>query len=323
MEEEWGTEETYPKASSLTLTGITKGPKIVEVAREPDKEENEQVGMEQILEESQLPVEDGMHNKRSPLIPSPPDVRKNSSEPTKFSRSNQGNAKIMEMLVSMKKEMEEREKRWEQQQKIREEFLEANFRRREQQWEQMLKQRDEEWKKEIERRERALLQRLYSKVNTFYNEQLKRDEDVLTFLEKREEKIEASMLQNAEGFKYLYKEQFKEFGKIMEKRDNELEMDNNYRHKLWNASLNQVNSNLLNIHIVITELKGFVNNLAHRQDQLVTLVEYTNEYFLFQREEPPAKEKPDISIPKFPPSLATFNLEPQNMKTSKSYKRRR
>ena len=58
----------------------------------------------------------------------------------------------------------------------------------------MLKQRDEEWKEEIERRERALMQRLNSKINTFYNEQLKRDEDVLTFLEKREGRMEVSML---------------------------------------------------------------------------------------------------------------------------------
>ena len=27
VEEEWGIEETYPRASFLTLTGITKGPK--------------------------------------------------------------------------------------------------------------------------------------------------------------------------------------------------------------------------------------------------------------------------------------------------------
>ena len=109
----------------------------------------------------------------------------------------------------------------------------------------------------------------------------------------------------------------------MEKRDKELEMDNNYRHILWNDSLDQVNSNLVNIHNVLTELKGSMNNLAHRQDQFVTLVEYTNEYYLFQIEEPPTKEKPDISIPTFPLSLATFNLEPPNLKTSKSYKRRR
>ena len=65
-----------------------------------------------------------------------PNVRETFSEPVEYSRSNQGNVEIMEMLVSMKKEMKEREKRWEQQQKIREEFLEANFKRREQQWEQ-------------------------------------------------------------------------------------------------------------------------------------------------------------------------------------------
>ena len=89
----------------------------------------------------------------------------------------------------------------------------------------------------MEKRESALMQRLDSKINTFYNEQLKRDEDVLTFLEKREEKIEGSMLQKAKGFKYLYKELFKEFGKLMEKMDKELEMDNNYRQKLWNDGL--------------------------------------------------------------------------------------
>ena len=57
----------------------------------------------------------------------------------------------------------------------------------------------------MERREIALMQRIDSKINTFYNEQLKRDEDVLTFLEKKEEKMEGGMLQKVEGFKYLYK----------------------------------------------------------------------------------------------------------------------
>ena len=123
----------------------------------------------------------------------------------------------------------------------------------------------------MERRERALIQKLDSKINTFYNEQLKRDEDVLTFLEKKKkEKMECSMLQKAEGFKYLYKEQFKEFGKLVEKRDKELEMDNNYRQKLWNESLDQVNSNLVNMHTMLTELEGTMNNIGMRQDELIT-----------------------------------------------------
>ena len=143
----WLEEETCPKVSLLTLTGVIKGPKnikrkemeIVEVAEKHEEEENGQLGMEQILDEGQLPVKDEMHSRRSPLSHSPLDVRETFSEPIECFNSNQGNAEIMDLLVSMKKEMEEREKRWEQQQKTREEFLEADFKRREQQWEQMLK----------------------------------------------------------------------------------------------------------------------------------------------------------------------------------------
>ena len=135
--------------------------------------------------------------------------------------------------------------------------------------------------------------------------------------------MEGSILQKAEGFKYLYKEQFKEFGKVMEKRDKELEMDKNYRQKLWNDSLDQVNSNLVNMHIMLTELEGTMNHISMREDELITPVEYTNDHYLFNKEEPPEKEKPNISIPKFPPSLASFNIEPHNLKIPKSYKRRR
>ena len=200
-----------PKVSPLTLIRVIKGPKsrkmkemeIMEVAEEPQEEEDEPVGMEQIPVEGQLPSDDEMQNIRSPLINSPLDVRETFFEPVECLRSNEGNAEIMNMLVSIKKEMEEREKMWKQQQRIREEFLEVEFRRREQRWEQLLKQRDEEWKEEMKRKERALMQRLDSKIKTFYNEQLKRDEYVLTFLEKK--KMEGCMLQKAEGFKYLYK----------------------------------------------------------------------------------------------------------------------
>ena len=96
----------------------------------------------------------------------------------------------------------------------------------------------------------------------------------------------------------------------MEKRDKELEMDNNYRQKLWNESLDQVNSNLVNMHTMLIELEGTMNNIGMRQDELITQVENTNDHCLFNREEPLEKEKPNISIPKFPPSLASFYLEP-------------
>ena len=47
----------------------------------------------------------------------------------------------MEMLKSMNKDMEEREKKWEKRQQIRKEFQEAEFRRKEKMWEQNVKQR--------------------------------------------------------------------------------------------------------------------------------------------------------------------------------------
>ena len=146
---------------------------------------------------------------------------------------------------------------------------------------------------------------------------------MLTFLDKREEKLEGSMLQKVEGFKYLYEEKFKEFGKLVEKRAKELEMENNYRQKLWNESMDPVNSNLVNIHIMLTKLEGTMNNIGQRQDELITQVEFTNDHCLFNKEEPPENEKPNISIPRFPPSLASFNLEPPNLKIPKSYKRMR
>ena len=39
VEEEWGTEETYPRASPLTLTCITKGPKNIRKGKEKEAEE--------------------------------------------------------------------------------------------------------------------------------------------------------------------------------------------------------------------------------------------------------------------------------------------
>ena len=45
-----------------------KGIEIVEVVEEPHEEEEELVGMEQILEEAQLPVEDEVQSIISPVF---------------------------------------------------------------------------------------------------------------------------------------------------------------------------------------------------------------------------------------------------------------
>ena len=144
----WDEEETCPKVSPLTLTGVTKGPinkkqqRMVEVEAEP-AEDNDHREMEAIPEQIPPAEEEDMHFRMSPLSHSYPDMTENFPEQAESSRG-EGNTEIMEMLRTMKKDMEEREHKWEKQQQFREEFLEAEFRRKEQLFEQTLRQREEE-----------------------------------------------------------------------------------------------------------------------------------------------------------------------------------
>ena len=77
--------------------------------------------------------------RMSHLSQSRPELRKDFPEFVESSRKDVGNIEIMEMLRSIKKDMEEREQKWEKHQRIREEFLEAEFKRKEQLLEQTLR----------------------------------------------------------------------------------------------------------------------------------------------------------------------------------------
>ena len=106
---------------------------MVEVEAEAEPvEENDNREMETILEQIPLAEEEEMYFRISPLSHSYPDLTQNFPEQAESSRRGEGNTEIMEILRSIKKDMEEREKKWEKQQQIREEFLEAELRRKEQ-----------------------------------------------------------------------------------------------------------------------------------------------------------------------------------------------
>ena len=117
----------------------------VEAEAEP-AEENGNREMETIPEKIPIAKEEEMPFRMSPLSQSSPDMTENFPEQAESSRRGEGNTEIMEMLRSIKKEMEEKEKKWEKQQQIIEEFLEAEFRRKEQLLEQTLRRREEEWR---------------------------------------------------------------------------------------------------------------------------------------------------------------------------------
>ena len=49
------------------------------------------------------------------------------------------------------------------------------------------------------------------------------------------------MLRKIDGFKHLYRELFKEFGRLMKERDQQLEDNDENRRKTWLESMDLVN----------------------------------------------------------------------------------
>ena len=168
-------------------------------------QENGNREMETIPEKIPPKEEEEMHFRMSPLSHSYPDMTENFPEQVEISRRGEGNNEIMEMLRTMKKDIEEREHKWEKQQQFKEEFLEAEFRRKEQLLEKTLRQREEEWREKMKRRKEEQGEKMKASLEAFYNNQFRRDEEVLTIMRKRETEMEGNMLKKIQAFKYLYK----------------------------------------------------------------------------------------------------------------------
>ena len=109
----------------------------------------------------------------------------------------------------------------------------------------------------------------------------------------------------------------------MKERDKELEDNDVYRRKIWHESLDLINTNLSNMLGCISELESTMNKVGHNQDLLITMVEFTNDICTSTKEEPNDKKRPDITFLKFPPCLASFDIDPPNIIPTKSYKRKK
>ena len=144
-------EEEWPKVSPLTMTGVSKGHRnqkkkgVIVEADSRDENENAIQEEDTLLvadQEEENPeahpegntfmfAEDIEQDERSPinfstpLASSSPIRNKDFREPGESSRGAQENNQIMEMLSSIQKNMEERERKWSLQQKFREEVYEA------------------------------------------------------------------------------------------------------------------------------------------------------------------------------------------------------
>ena len=144
-------EEECPKVSPLTLTGVSKGPRnqkkkgIIIEADSREENENARQKEDTLLVADQVEEDPEAHPKENtfmfvedreqddgspinfstPLASSPPIRNRDFREPGESSRGAQGNNQIMEMLSSIQKRMEEREREWNLQQKFREEVYES------------------------------------------------------------------------------------------------------------------------------------------------------------------------------------------------------
>ena len=128
MKGNWEEEEKCPRVSPLTLTGVTKGLKgnrqkeVMVVDAETEQETNAENDRREIEEVSDNIFSEAEEEpfRVSPIHPSFPEVQEQVPTQEKGSRSREGNTEIMEMLRAMKREMEERELKWERQQQIKE-----------------------------------------------------------------------------------------------------------------------------------------------------------------------------------------------------------
>ena len=169
--------------------------------------------------------------------------------------------------------------------------MEATARRKEQIWEENWRIREEEHKEELKKQEEKIMERVNANMQAFYNNQFRRDADLLNILKKKEVEMENNMLRKIEGFKQLYKELFKEFERLMKDRDQQLEDNDEYRRKTWFESLDLINQNLSKLLECISELEGTVNQVGEKQDTLIHAVQLNIEISTKGKEIPPALER--------------------------------
>ena len=173
-------------------------------------------------------------------------------------------------------------------------------------------------------REKEMGEKTKASLEAFYNNQFRRDEEVLTILKKRKAEMEGNMQKKIQAFKYLYKEQFMEFGKLMKDKDKELEDNDVYRIKIWHESVDLINKNLLDMLGCISELEKTVNQMGLKQDSLIKFVDLTNDLISTDKVEPtPSKNnRPYMTFSQFSPCLASFDLDPPNIIPKSFYKKR-
>ena len=233
-------------------------------------------------------------------------------------------------------ELRRREQKFEKELQRRENKFEADSKRREQEWEEklkkkeeqmkgLLKQQGEDFKKDLEERDGKLFQRLELIHDAFYNNQFRRDSEVLTIMKEKEEKHATQWDEQIKGSQTLYKSIQRDFEKKLDDRDKKQRETESYRQVEWLENLDLINNNLSKFLEVMTEMESKMNNPRMRQDQLNEKVDLSNQIFIedqVEKESKKRKERMEMKFPPFPTYLDTFDLDPPNIYSSKQKKRK-
>ena len=215
-------------------------------------------------------------------------------------------------------------------------MFEAELRKKEHKWEEEMSKREERLKKimehkeekfikEMKERDRDLLKKLQLSHEAFYKNQFNRDSQLLALIKERDAEQELKTKEHIKGFKFLYMSLLKDFAKKMEERDKVLDDNDAYRRKLWLENLDLINNNLSKFLEVMTEMERTMNTLGSRQDDLNKKVDMTNELVLedqMEKENEKLKRRREMKFPKFDPSLATLDLDPPNIFTLPSKRKK-
>ena len=132
VDEEWGTEKTYPRASPLTLTGITKGPKNRGKGKEKETEEEKRNEgcTEPEQWERQIPLQPEAQIRQRKCWNAFPKLKQIDKEQAESSGQNCNHRELIELLVSMQQELKEIDNQLKTQLHLRDEYFDAELRRR-------------------------------------------------------------------------------------------------------------------------------------------------------------------------------------------------
>ena len=241
-------------------------------------------------------------------------------------REEKFEAELQRREQKFEKELQRRENRFEVESKRKEKEWEEKMKKKEEQVKEVLKHQGEDFKKDLEERDDKLFQRLKLIHDAFYNNQFRRDSEVLTIMKERETKQENKWEEQLNEIKVLFKYLQRDFVKKMDDRDKDQRETESYKQKEWLENLDLINNNLSKFLEVMTEMEVKMNNLGKRQDQLNEKVDLSNEIFIeeqAEKESKKRKERMEMKFPTFPDYLDTIDLDPPDIYSSKQKKRKK